>query len=46
MYNDADDRAAALEISEKLGIGLVLQNDGAYVFEGDFLVLIGWDSQS
>ncbi len=46
VYNDADDRAAALEISEELGIGLVLQNDGAYMFEGDFLVLIGWDSQS
>ncbi|MBR5259984.1 MAG: LCP family protein [Eggerthellaceae bacterium] len=46
VYNDKANRAAALDISEELGIGLVLQNDGAYVFEGDFLVLIGWDSQS
>ena len=46
VYNDAEDRKAALEISEELGMGLVLQNDGAYVFEGDFLVLIGWDSQA
>lgn len=46
VYNDKEDRSAALDISEELGIGLVLQNDGAYIFEGDFLVLIGWDSQS
>lgn len=46
VYNDKDDRAAAQEIAEELGKGLVLQNDGAYAFEGDFLVLIGWDWQS
>ncbi len=46
VYNDASDRDAANEIAEELGKGLVLQNDGAYAFEGDFLVLIGWDWQS
>ena len=43
VYEDASQKEAAQEIADALGCGLVIQNEDVYVYEGDFLVLIGSD---
>ena len=43
VYSEAGQRPYAEEIVEKLGCGRAEQDDGDYIFTGNFLVLIGSD---
>lgn len=43
VYTEAGQRPYAEEIVEKLGCGRAEQDDGDYIFNGNFLVLIGSD---
>lgn len=43
VYADSGQKEAAEEIVDALGVGTALKNDGSYLYEGDFLVLIGAD---
>lgn len=43
VYINADQAEEAQEIADKLGVGTVMQNDGSYLFEEDFLVVLGLD---
>ena len=43
IYNDAPRAQDAEEIVKILGQGTVMQNDGSYLLDGDFLVVIGDD---
>lgn len=43
VYADSSQKAAAEEIVDALGVGTAVKNDGSYLYEGDFLVLIGAD---
>lgn len=45
VYNDASDKAYAEAIVEALGVGTAVQNDNTYLFEEDFLVVLGADWQ-
>lgn len=43
VYADSKQKEAAEEIVDALGVGTAVKNDGSYLYEGDFLVLIGAD---
>ena len=43
VYNDDSQAADARAIGEALGIGAAVKNDGSYVFDGNFLVILGSD---
>lgn len=43
VYENSGQREAAQEIVDALGCGRAVQNDDNYLYEGDFLVLIGSD---
>ena len=43
VYDDASDAERAQEIAEALGVGQPQQNDGSYLFDSDFLVVLGAD---
>lgn len=43
VYEKSNQREAAQEIADALGCGRVVQNDDNYIYDGDFLVLIGSD---
>lgn len=43
VYDDASKAEQAQEIVDALGVGTAVQNQGGYVFEGDFLVVVGTD---
>ena len=43
IYDDAAAAARAQTLADALGVGVVQQNDGSYLFEGDFLVVLGAD---
>lgn len=43
VYDDAMKAEQAQEIVDALGVGMAVQNQGGYVFEGDFLVVVGSD---
>lgn len=43
VYNESSQSDAAKEIAQTIGISLTIQNDGAYAFDTDFLVVIGAD---
>lgn len=43
VYNTADQQEYAKEIAAKLGVGVAVANNNEYLFETDFLVVIGSD---
>lgn len=43
IYNTADQAADAQAIVDALGVGMALLNDGSYLFESDYLVVVGAD---
>lgn len=43
VYNDASNKATAEKIADALGQGEIYQNQGNYLFDGDFLVVVGSD---
>lgn len=43
VYDDPNKAEAAQEIARALGVGMTVYNEGGYVFDGDFLVVIGGD---
>ena len=43
IYDDPLQKRAAEEIVAQLGQGFAMQNDGSYVYDGDFLVVVGND---
>lgn len=43
VYKTADQRADAMEIARAVGKGRAVQNDGGYIVNGDFLVVLGSD---
>ena len=43
VYEKDSQKKYAEEIAEALGCGRVVQNEDVYIYEGDFLVLIGAD---
>ncbi len=45
VYNTADQAELAAEIASTLGVGTTVQNTGEYLFESDYLVVIGSDWQ-
>ena len=45
VYETADQQKYAQEIADALGVGTIVQNNGEYLFETDFLVVIGADWQ-
>lgn len=45
VYNTSDQAELAAEIASTLGVGTAVQNNGEYLFESDYLVVIGSDWQ-
>lgn len=45
VYDDASQKSAAEEIASAIGVGKAVQNDGSYLFDADFLVVLGADWQ-
>lgn len=45
VFDSDDQRVYAEELVEALGCGRAIQNNGEYLYEGDFLILIGSDWQ-
>ncbi len=43
IYDDSDQESVARDIGEVLGVGITVQNNGDYEFEGSFLVILGAD---
>lgn len=43
IYDDSANEYEAKKIAEALGQGKVMQNDGDWIYDGDFLVIIGAD---
>ena len=43
VYQSSDKRADAMEIAQALGIGRAVKNEGEYLMDGDFLVVLGSD---
>lgn len=43
VYDDSANASSARAIAESLGAGSAVQNDGTYLFDGDYLVIIGSD---
>ncbi len=43
IYDDDSKASQAKEIAEALGVGKAMANDGSYLFESDFLVVLGSD---
>lgn len=43
IYDDASKASQAKDIASALGVGTAMVNDGSYVFEADFLVVLGAD---
>lgn len=43
VFNKSSQKDAAQAIVDKLGVGKAVQNDGAYQFSGDYLVVLGSD---
>lgn len=43
VYEKSNQKEAAQEIADALGCGRVVQNNDNYIYDGDFLVLIGSD---
>lgn len=46
VYDQSSKKAEAEEIARALGVGTAMVNDGSYVFESDFLVVLGADWKS
>ena len=43
IYDDEAKASRAQEIADALGVGKAMKNDGSYLFESDFLVVLGSD---
>lgn len=43
VYDDSSKASQAKEIAEALGVGSAMANDGSFLFETDFLVVLGAD---
>lgn len=43
IYDDTSKASQAKDIASALGVGTAMVNDGSYVFEADFLVVLGAD---
>lgn len=43
IYDDSSKASQAKDIASALGVGTAMVNDGSYVFEADFLVVLGAD---
>ena len=43
VYNDSSDKEAAEAIAKALGVGKAVQNSNTYLFEEDFLIVLGAD---
>ncbi len=43
VYGSPDQAEEAQEIADELGVGTIVQNDQEYLYDGDFLVVIGTD---
>ena len=43
IYNDRDQAEAARSIAQDLGVGYATENNGRYLFTGDYLIIVGAD---
>lgn len=46
VYDDPANASSARAIAGSIGVGSAVENDGSYVFDGDYLVVIGSDYSS